>query len=127
MKIVIAPDSFKGSLSATEAALAIELGFSHAFPNSTFIRIPMSDGGDGFLESLFANTSMERHSALVTNPLGEKITADFGILEKTTAIIEMATASGLTLVPLEKRNPLKATSFGTGELILAALEKAVGV
>ncbi len=123
MKIIIAPDSFKGSLSASEVALAIEQGFSHALPNAEYLRIPMADGGEGTLEALLANKTLTIHTAEVTNPLGEKIKAAYGIQPDNTAVIEMATASGLSLVPTPKRNPLYTTTFGTGELILAALNK----
>jgi len=123
MKIVIAPDSFKGSLSASEVALAIEQGFSHALPKAEYIRVPMADGGEGTLDALLANECLTLHFAAVTNPLGEKIKAAFGIQPDNTAVIEMATASGLSLIPPLKHNPLQSTTFGTGELILAALDK----
>src|SRR5690349_18895346 len=123
MKIIIAPDSFKGSLSANDVALAIEQGFSHALPKAEYSRVPMADGGEGTLEALLANKTLTLHTAEVTNPLGEKIHATYGIQPDNTAVIEMATASGLSLVPTPKRNPLYTTTFGTGELILAALNK----
>lgn len=123
MKIIIAPDSFKGSLSASEVALAIEQGFSHALPKAEYLRVPMADGGEGTLEALLVNEKLTLHTAEVTNPLGEKIKAAYGIQSDNTAVIEMATASGLNLVPTPKRNPLYTTTFGTGELILAALNK----
>ncbi len=123
MKIVIAPDTFKGSLLANEVAITIEQGFLHALPKAHFIRVPMADGGEGTLDSFLANRTLALHTVEVMNPLGEKIKASFGILEDNTAIIEMAKASGLSLVPLEKRNPLKTTTYGTGELIRAALDQ----
>lgn len=123
MKIVIAPDSFKGSLSASEVALTIEQGFSHALPKAEYLRVPMADGGEGTLDALLASERLTLHFAEVTNPLGEKMKAAYGIQPDNTAVIEMATASGLSLVPALKRNPLQTTTFGTGELIRAALDK----
>ncbi|MDE9460632.1 glycerate kinase [Xenorhabdus bovienii] len=123
MKIVIAPDSFKESLSALQVAQAIEQGFREIFPQATYIRLPMADGGEGTVESLVAATGGQRISCSVTDPLGQPVDAFFGLLgDGKTAVIEMAAASGLHLVPMEQRNPLITTSYGTGELILAALE-----
>ncbi|MCG3463143.1 glycerate kinase [Xenorhabdus bovienii] len=126
MKIVIAPDSFKESLSALQVAEAIEQGFREIFPQATYIRLPMADGGEGTVESLVAATGGQRISCSVTDPLGQPVDAFFGLLgDGKTAVIEMAAASGLHLVPMEQRNPLITTSYGTGELILAALEHGV--
>ncbi len=122
MKIIIAPDSYKGSLLANEVALTIEQGLSHALPNAKFIRVPMADGGEGTLDSLLASCPLTLHTTEVTNPIGEKIKASFGVLEDNTAVIEMASASGISLIPIEKRNPFNTTTFGTGELIRAALD-----
>ncbi|MFP7298924.1 glycerate kinase [Neobacillus niacini] len=126
MKIVIAPDSFKESLSALEAAEAIEKGFKRVIPNAEYVKVPMADGGEGTVQSLVDATGGEIHSKIVTGPLGEPVDAFFGILgSKRTAVIEMAAASGLHLVPREKRNPLVTTTRGTGELIAAALDYGV--
>ncbi|CDH23615.1 glycerate kinase [Xenorhabdus bovienii] len=126
MKIVVAPDSFKESLSALQVAEAIEQGFREIFPQATYIRLPMADGGEGTVESLVAATGGQRISCSVTDPLGQPVDAFFGLLgDGKTAVIEMAAASGLHLVPMEQRNPLITTSYGTGELILAALEHGV--
>ncbi|CDG89135.1 glycerate kinase [Xenorhabdus bovienii] len=126
MKIVIAPDSFKESLSALQVAEAIEQGFREIFPQATYIRLPMADGGEGTVESLVAATGGQKISCSVTDPLGQPVDAFFGLLgDGKTAVIEMAAASGLHLVPMEQRNPLITTSYGTGELILAALEHGV--
>ncbi|CDH07502.1 glycerate kinase I [Xenorhabdus bovienii str. oregonense] len=123
MKIVIAPDSFKESLSALQVAEAIEQGFREIFPQAAYIRLPMADGGEGTVESLVAATGGQIISCSVTDPLGQPVDAFFGLLgDGKTAVIEMAAASGLHLVPMEQRNPLITTSYGTGELILAALE-----
>ncbi|MDE9565345.1 glycerate kinase [Xenorhabdus bovienii] len=123
MKIVIAPDSFKESLSALQVAEAIEQGFREIFPQAAYIKLPMADGGEGTVESLVAATGGQRISCSVTDPLGQPVDAFFGLLgDGKTAVIEMAAASGLHLVPMEQRNPLITTSYGTGEIILAALE-----
>lgn len=126
MKIVIAPDSFKESLTALEVAQAVEAGFKRIFPNAEYIKVPMADGGEGSVQSLIDATGGKLSEAEVTAPLGNKITAFFGISgDKKTAFIEMAAASGLHLVPSAQRNPLKTTSFGTGELIKTALDAGV--
>ncbi|VFZ30101.1 glycerate 2-kinase [Klebsiella variicola] len=123
MKIVIAPDSYKESLSAAEVAQAIEKGFREIFPDAQYVSMPVADGGEGTVEAMIAATQGTEHSAWVTGPLGEKVEACWGMSgDSVTAFIEMAAASGLGLVPPEKRNPLITTSRGTGELILQALE-----
>ncbi|WP_099140883.1 glycerate kinase [Xenorhabdus kozodoii] len=124
MKIVIAPDSFKESLSALQVAQAIERGFKEIYPQADYIKLPMADGGEGTVESLVAATGGKRIVCTVTDPLGQPVDAFFGLLgDGKTAVIEMAAASGLHLVPMAQRNPLITTSYGTGELILAALEQ----
>ncbi|WP_442593725.1 glycerate kinase [Neobacillus sp. D3-1R] len=126
MKIIIAPDSFKESLSALEAAIAIERGFKEIFPEAEYKKLPMADGGEGTVQSLVDATGGRIVDKVVTGPLGEPVQAFFGILgDRQTAVIEMAAASGLHLVPVEKRNPLITTTRGTGELILAALDLGV--
>lgn len=123
MKIVIAPDSYKESLSAAEVAQAIEKGFREIFPDAQYVSIPVADGGEGTVEAMIAATHGTQYTAFVTGPLGETIMANWGMSgDGSTAFIEMAAASGLALVPPEKRNPLITTSRGTGELILHALE-----
>ena len=126
MKIVIAPDSFKESLSALEVAEAIERGFKQVIPNAEYIKVPMADGWEGTVQSLVDATNGKIIRKKVTGPLGKPVDAFFGILgNKTTAVIEMAAASGLHLVPPEKRNPLITSTRGTGELIAAALDHGV--
>ncbi|OAQ13763.1 glycerate kinase [Bibersteinia trehalosi Y31] len=126
MKIIIAPDSFKESLTALEVANAIEQGFKHVFPYAEFCKVPMADGGEGSVQSLVDATNGSLVEVEVTAPLGNKTTAFFGLSgDKQTAFIEMAAASGLHLVPFEQRNPLITTTFGTGELINAALNYGV--
>ncbi|WP_312455400.1 glycerate 2-kinase [Pseudescherichia sp.] len=123
MKIVIAPDSYKESLSATEVAQAIEKGFREIFPDAQYVSVPVADGGEGTVEAMIAATQGAEHTASVTGPLGERVDARWGMSgDGNTAFIEMAAASGLALVPPEQRNPLITTSRGTGELILHALE-----
>lgn len=123
MKIVIAPDSYKESLSASEVAQAIEKGFREIFPDAQYVSVPVADGGEGTVEAMIAATRGAERHARVTGPLGEKVNASWGISgDGKTAFIEMAAASGLELVPAEKRDPLVTTSRGTGELILQALE-----
>lgn len=126
MKIVIAPDSFKESLSALAVANAIEQGFKRIFPNATYIKIPMADGGEGTVQSLIDATQGRLIETQVVAPLGNTITASFGVSgDGKMAMIEMAAASGLHLVPNEQRNPLITTTYGTGQLIQAALNLGV--
>ena len=126
MKIVIAPDSFKESLTALEVANAIERGFKRIFPNAEYVKLPMADGGEGTVQSLVDATQGHLIEAEVTAPLGNQVNSFFGLSgDGKTAIIEMAAASGLHLVPMDKRNPCQTTSFGTGELIKQALDLGV--
>ena len=126
MKIVIAPDSFKESLSAMEVAAAIAEGWQKILPDTECVCIPMADGGEGTVQSLIDATQGRLKNIEVTAPLGNKVIAEFGISgDGNTAVIEMAAASGLHLVPMDERNPLITTSFGTGELIKAALDEGV--
>ncbi|ANQ17926.1 glycerate kinase [Vibrio natriegens] len=126
MKIVIAPDSYKESLSAMEVAISIEQGFKHVLPNAEYIKLPMADGGEGTVQSLVDATGGEIVEHSVTGPLGEPVSGFYGLLgDGKTAIIEMAAASGLHLVDPDKRNPMITTTFGTGELIKAVLDKGV--
>lgn len=126
MKFVIAPDSFKESLTALEVATAIETGFKRVFPDADYVKLPMADGGEGTVQSLVDATQGKLIECEVTAPLGDKVESFFGLSgDGKTAIIEMAAASGLHLVPPEKRNPLLTTSYGTGELIKLALDLGV--
>ena len=123
MKIVIAPDSYKESLTALEVATEIEAGFREIFPDADYLKIPMADGGEGTVASLVAATGGKLVTLEVSGPLATPVRAFYGLTgDGTTAIIEMAAASGLALVPQKLRNPLLTTSFGTGELIKAALD-----
>ena len=153
MKIVIAPDSFKESLSAAKVAEAIAVGVLKAIPDARIDLCPMADGGEGTVEAMVAATAGEIRSADVFDPLGAPLRAKFGLLGSgggaglpgevglsaamglsasegssadrpagRTAVIEMAAASGLGLIGPERRDPLRTTTFGTGQLILAALD-----
>lgn len=126
MKFVLAPDSFKESMTAWEACEAIERGLRHSFPEAEIIKVPMADGGEGTVQSLVDATGGRIEQCEVTGPLGNKVMAFYGILgDGHTAVIEMAAASGLALVPKEERNPLFTTTRGTGELIMHALDAGV--
>ncbi|KAB2823436.1 glycerate kinase [Aliivibrio finisterrensis] len=126
MKIVIAPDSYKESLTAMEVATAIEAGFKQVLPYAEYIKLPMADGGEGTVQSLIDATGGSIIEHTITAPLAEKVTGFYGLLgDGQTAIIEMAAASGLHLVEPSLRNPLHTTTYGTGELIKAALDKGV--
>ena len=123
MKVLIAPDSFKGNLTALQVAQAIAAGVKRVVPDATTVLKPMADGGEGTVQALVDATGGTIMTTEVKDPLGGPITARWGILsDKTTAVIEMAAASGLPLVPPGKRNPLVTTTYGTGELIKAALD-----
>ena len=126
MKIVIAPDSYKESLTALEVATEIEAGFREVFPDAKYVKLPMADGGEGTVAAMVDATGGTRVEVVVTGPLGEPVVACYGLTgDGNTAIIEMAAASGLALVPPALRNPWKTTSFGTGELVKAALDAGV--
>lgn len=123
MKIIIAPDSFKGSLSAIAGAKAIDKGIKKVFAEAETVLLPIGDGGEGTMETLVAATGGKIKKVLVTGPMNNKIEAAYGVLgDGVTCVIEMASASGLHLVPEEKLSPLQATTYGTGELILEALD-----
>jgi glycerate kinase len=126
MKIVIAPDSFKENLTSLEVASEIETGLRRVWPDAQCIKVPMADGGEGTVQSLVDATGGEIVKCEVSGPLGVKVMAAYGLLgDKRTAVIEMAEASGLPLVPKDKRDPLRATTYGTGELIADAIKRGV--
>ncbi len=126
MKIIVVPDSFKGSLSAIQAANAIERGIQNAAPRKEkpveIIKIPMADGGEGTVEAIISAIGGRMVPATVLNPLGQATESFWGILPNNTAVIEMAAASGLNLIEPHLRNPLLTTTYGTGQLIQAALD-----
>jgi glycerate kinase len=122
MKVVLAPDKFKGSLPAPAAARAMARGVELAAPGAEVDLVPMADGGEGTVEALVAATGGAFREAVVSGPLGDPVTARYGMLgDSRTAVIEMAAASGLVLIPADRRDPWRATTRGTGELLLAAL------
>jgi glycerate kinase len=126
MRIVVAPDSFKGSASAVAVAKAMAQGVVSVFPKAQVIQVPIADGGEGTIEAFIVATGGQVITENVLGPLGNPIEAHWGILgDGETAVIEMAAASGLPLVPQEKRNPRITTTFGTGELIKAALDRGI--
>lgn len=123
MKIVVAPDSFKESMTAKEVCEYIEKGLKAVSKNWEIIKIPMADGGEGTLDALIDSTKGKIYYEQTVGPLGDELTSRFGILgEKNIAVIEMASTSGLELISPEKRNPYITTTFGTGQLILKALD-----
>lgn len=127
MKFILAPDSFKESMTSKEACNAMERGIKKVIKDAQCIKLPMADGGEGTVEALVEATNGKFISTKVTPPLGErKIGALYGLLsDGKRAVIEMATASGIQLVKREERNPLLATTYGTGEIILDAMNKGV--
>ena len=124
MRVLVAPDKFKGTLTAPAAASAIARGWRAGDPSAEVEEIPLADGGEGTLDALLVGGGTRR-SAAVTGPLGDTVDAEFGLIERDGAplgVVEMARASGLELLPPDRRDPLAATSRGTGELMLAALD-----
>jgi glycerate kinase len=125
MYIVVAPQSLKGSLDAQSVGFAIAAGIHRVWPDADIRVVPVADGGEGTVRALVAATGGTVLHAVVTGPLGEPVTAEYGMLggnQSQTAVIEMAAASGLPLVPTDKRDPRLATTRGTGELMRAALD-----
>lgn len=125
MKLVIAPDSFKESLSARAVADAIAAGWARVYPDAELLLCPMADGGEGTVDAVLAATGGERQQTEVSGPLGDPVSATWGLLPGQRAVIEMAEASGLHRVERARRNVLTASSYGTGELIRAALDAGV--
>ena len=124
MKIVIAPDSFKETLSAFEVASTIESSFQNVFPEAEIIKIPIADGGEGTVDAMVSATNGSLMFSEVEGPMGEITRAKWGMLGNSkTAVIEIAEACGLHLVSADKRNPMAASSFGVGQLLIAALDK----
>ncbi|MCP9494488.1 MAG: glycerate kinase [Pyrinomonadaceae bacterium MAG19_C2-C3] len=130
LRVLIAPSGFKESLSAEEAAAAIAEGVRRAAPDAEITEAPLVDGGEGFSEALVAVTKGELKRLKVTGPVGDEVDSHFGMLgrddnqdgDTQTAVLEMAAAAGLRLVPKDKRDPLQTTTRGVGELIKAALD-----
>lgn len=123
MKIIIAPDSFKGNMTAGEACAAIEEGILRADKNAEVIKLPLADGGEGTAKALTEAAGGCFTETSVKGPFGEQVTAAFGLIHNgKTAVLDLASASGIELIPREELNPMKATTYGTGELISAALD-----
>ncbi|MEX0989600.1 MAG: glycerate kinase [Actinomycetota bacterium] len=126
MQVLVAPDKFRGTLTAAQAAEAIATGWQRTRPDDRVVRVPMADGGEGTLDALVAAGKGEIDSATVSGPLGDPVTAEFGIVptaQGRSVVIEMARASGLELVSEGRRDPLRATTYGTGELMRTAIER----
>ena len=123
MKILIAPDSFKGSNTSTRVAEAIERGLRNALSDVEVTKIPIADGGEGTVEAVVSGGGGSYRDIQVTGPIGKTVTATYGLLGGGRAVMEMAAASGLPLVPVDERNPLRTTTRGTGELIRDALDQ----
>ena len=126
MRVLAAPDKFRGTLSASEAADAIRRGWRRSRPSDDVAAIAMADGGEGTLEALLSALRGQMFEATVTGPLGDPVRAQYGLVQArdgATAVVEMARASGLALLAPSRRDPLRASTFGTGELILDALER----
>ncbi|MFC4766315.1 glycerate kinase [Effusibacillus consociatus] len=124
MKIVIAPDSFKGSINARELCASIKEGDLRVFPQAGFIELPLADGGEGTMENMVTASNGTIYKVKVTGPYGRPVHAAYGVLgDGKTVVIEMAQASGLPLVIESEKNPLHATGYGTGELIRYALDQ----
>lgn len=122
MKVVVAPNAFKGTLTAPEAAAAIAEGVREVWPDAEIVEVPVADGGDGTVEALVSAHHGEYRSAEVEGPLGDPVVARYGLIDSgATAVVELATASGLALIPPERRNPRLAATFGFGQLIAAAI------
>ena len=126
MKVLVAPDKFKGALSAAEASSALETGVKWVLPSAECARFPMADGGEGTMQALLQAKGGSYHEVTVHDPLMRRIKGSFVLLDNgQTAVVEMAAASGLALLPVSEQNCFHTTSFGTGELIKAALDTGV--
>ncbi|HFI0715327.1 TPA: glycerate kinase, partial [Streptococcus suis] len=122
MRILIAPDSFKESLSAEEVAQAIKKGFSKVYPQAKYDLLPLGDGGEGTLDSLTQALGLEKYQTEVTGPFGDRICVSYAMRDDL-AIFEMAEIVGLASIPLEKRNPLTISTRGVGDLLVELIQK----
>lgn len=120
--ILLAPDSFKESMTAARACEALRRGLASVLPEARFLEVPMADGGEGTTRSLVDACNGTTRTVRVTGPLGAPVVAEFGLLPDGTAVAEMASASGLMLVPPQRRNPRITSTRGTGELVRAILD-----
>ena len=126
MRILVAPDKFKGSLGASEVAEAVAAGLRDGLPDAEIFLLPIADGGEGTAEVICAAAGGQWYECEVCDPLGRPVTARFGIIENgATAVMEMSQASGLWRLAPEERDPLRASTFGTGEMLLEAAKRGV--
>jgi glycerate kinase len=126
MKIIVAPNSFKGSLSASQAAAAIARGVREARPDAEVVEIPVADGGEGTVEALVSARHGTFRSVEVEGPLGDPVQAIYGLIDDgRTGVVELASASGLTLIPAEKRDPRRTSTYGFGELLDAVRKQGI--
>ncbi|HEX9098672.1 MAG TPA: glycerate kinase [Candidatus Dormibacteraeota bacterium] len=126
MKVIVAPNSFKGSLSASQAAAAIARGVREARPEAEVVEIPVADGGEGTVEALVSARKGMYRSVQVQGPLGDPVQATYGLIDGgRTGVVELASASGLTLLPAEKRDPRKTSTYGFGQLLEAVRSQGV--
>ena len=121
MKIVIAIDSFKGSISSIEAGTAVSKGIYRVFPDAEISIYPLADGGEGTVNALVNGLGGTFRNVFVSDPLGREISAEYGILPDKTAVIEMASAAGITLLSENERNPMHTTTYGVGQMIADAI------
>ncbi|MHB8587852.1 MAG: glycerate kinase [Candidatus Dormibacteraceae bacterium] len=127
MKVVVAPNAFKGSLSAVQAAAAMARGVREVFPEAEVLEVPVADGGDGTVEALVSAHRGSYLTAGVEGPLGDPVQATFGMIEAgRTGVVELASASGLTLIPDERRDPRKTSTYGFGQLLEAVRRAGAG-
>jgi glycerate 2-kinase len=129
VRVLVTPDKFKGTLTAVQAAEAIARGWLRAVPSAEVEQIPMADGGEGTLDALVTALGGERHRATVTGPLGDPVEAEYAVANgrgESLAVVEMARASGLALISERRRDPMRTTTRGTGELILEACRRGAG-
>src|SRR5712692_7362025 len=126
MKVVVAPNAFKGTLTASHAAAAIARGVHEVFPDAEIVQVPVADGGDGTVEALVDANHGEYRIAAVQGPLGDPVKARYGLIDRgRTAVVELATASGLVLIDATRRDPRTASTFGFGQLLDAARREGV--
>src|SRR5260370_5224658 len=126
MKVVVGPNGVKGTRTATQADAAIARGVREVFPDAEVVEVPVADGGDGTMEALVSANHGEYRSAEIAGPLGDLVHARFGLIDSgRTAVVELATASGLTLIPPERRDPRRASTYGFGQLLEAARHAGV--